>query len=332
MHKKYNAKIAGMGHYHPSKILNNYDLEKIVDTTDEWIRTRTGMFERHIAADDEASSDLALKASEKAIQAAGIRAKDIDLIIVGTVTPDHAFPSTGCILQHKLGIKNDCPAFDLSAGCTGFIYAADIARQYIENGVYQNILVVAVEILTRIVNWKDRNTCVLFGDAAGAAIISRAERSDISHFFDSVIYADGAYGDLLIQQAGGSKYPASKSTIRKNQHTIYMEGNKIFKLAIKSMASACEVVMKRNNLDIKDVDWLIPHQANLRIIEGVGKKLKVDENKVIINIEKYGNTSASTIPCALSEAIEINQIRRGDTVMTVAFGAGLTSGSMIFRY
>ncbi|MDP8201131.1 MAG: beta-ketoacyl-ACP synthase III [Candidatus Tenebribacter burtonii] len=327
---KYYAKISGTGMYVPDKILTNSDLEKIVDTTDEWIRTRTGMSERHLAADNQAASDLAYEATIKAIKAARIKTKDIDMIIVATISGDHPFPSTACILQQKLGLK-DFPAFDVSAGCTGWIYAANIAKQYIETGVAKNILIVGVEILTKITNWTDRGTCILFGDGAGATIISRAGEKDISRFIDSELSADGTHYDLLIQNAGGSRMPATEETVKENLHTVYMEGNKIFKNAIRSMYSACDIVLKRNHLDVHSIDWLITHQANLRIIQALGKKMKIDEKKVIVNIEKYANTSSATIPMALDEAIRNKKIRHGDIVLMASFGAGLTSGSLLIR-
>ena len=330
MNGRYAAKIAGTGMYVPEKIMNNHDFEKIVDTTDEWIRTRTGMFERRIAESDQASSDMAYEASLNAIEKAQIRNKDIDLIIVGTISPDHAFPSTACILQKKLGIKN-IPAFDVSAGCPGWIYATNIAKQYVETGIAKNVLVVGVELLTKIVNYNDRNTCVLFGDGSGASIVSRKEATDISSIIDSEISADGSYWDLLMQPAGGSRNPATEETVKQNLHTVHMEGNKIFKLAIRSMYSACETVLKRNHLDVKSIDWLITHQANMRIIEALGKKLKIDTKKVIVNIEKYANTSSATIPIALDEAIRGGKIRKGDLVLMASFGAGLTSGSLLIR-
>lgn len=328
---KYVAKIAGTGRYLPEKIVTNNDLAKIVDTSDEWIKTRTGMSQRRYAADDQAASDLAFIAAENAIKAAKIRNKDIDLIIVATVTSDHSYPSTACLVQKKLGVKN-FPAFDISAGCTGFIYAADIARQYVENGVAKNALIIGVEVLSRFLNFEDRTTCVLFGDGAGAAVISRAETTDISKFIDSMISADGGPSDLLVQPAGGSRRPASVETVSENKHTVHMEGNKVFKNAVKSMYSVCDQVLKRNHLDIKSLDWLIPHQANLRIIDSLGNKLKINTDKVIINIDRYANTSAATVPIALDEAVRNNKIRRGDIVLMTAFGAGLTSGSMLFRY
>ena len=331
MYSKYYAKISGTGHYVPEKVLTNADLEKIVDTSDEWIKTRTGMSERRVSRKDQPTSDLAYRASLKALEMAKLRPKDLDMIIVATVTPDYVFPTVSCILLKKLGIKN-IPAFDVSAGCTGWIYAANIARQFISNGVNKNILVIGVEELTKITNYNDRTTCVLFGDGAGATIFSRAEEKDISKVIDGELSADGNYGSTLIQEAGGTAMPASHETIDKNLHTIYMEGNKIYKLAIRSMYNMCMTVLKRNNMDVQSIDWLLTHQANLRIIDALGQKLKIDPKKVIVNIEKYGNTSSATIPIALDEAIRNNKIRRGDLVLMASFGAGLTFGSLLIRY
>lgn len=327
----FYAKFSAFGSHAPRKILTNQDLEKIVDTTDDWIRSRTGMVERHIAAPEEAASDLGHQAAINAIEASKVKYKDIDLIITATISGDHAFPSTACIIQKKLGLKN-IPAFDVSAGCTGFVYACDVARQYIENGGAKNILVVGVEILTKITNWKDRNTCVLFGDAAGAAIISRAEPTDISRIIDSKIDADGSQGEYLIQAAGGSRLPASHETVEANQHTVFMEGNRIFKNAVKSMYASSDELMKRNNLTTSDIDWVIPHQANMRIIEALAEKMKVPLSKVIVNIHKYGNTSSATVPLATDEAIRSKKIRRGDILLLTSFGAGLTWGSILARY
>ncbi|MDZ4183012.1 MAG: beta-ketoacyl-ACP synthase III, partial [Candidatus Cloacimonadaceae bacterium] len=298
----FHAKFASFGSYAPKKILNNFDLEKMVDTTDEWIRSRTGMFERHITTADEAASDLGYQASVNAIEASQIKYREIDLIVVATVTGDHPFPSTACIIQKKLGLKG-VPAFDVSAGCTGFVYALDVARQYVENGIAKNVLVVGVDILTKITNWNDRNTCVLFGDGAGATIVSRAETSDISRIIDTLIDADGSQGEYLLQHAGGSRMPASHESVDKNLHTVYMEGNRIYKNAIKSMFASSDELLRRNKLTVADVDWVIPHQANLRIIEGLADKMRVPMSKVIVNIEKFGNTSSATIPLATDEAI-----------------------------
>ncbi|MCB5266015.1 MAG: ketoacyl-ACP synthase III [Candidatus Cloacimonetes bacterium] len=327
----YFAKFSAFGSFAPAKILTNQDLEKIVDTSDEWIRSRTGMVERRIASKEEAASDLAYQAALNAIEASDVKYKEIDLIVVATISGDHPFPSTACLLQHKLGLKG-IPAFDVSAGCTGFIYACEVARQFVENGTARNVLVVGVEILTKITNWTDRNTCVLFGDAAGAAVISRAEPTDISRIIDIKLDADGSMGDYLIQMAGGSRLPASHETVDANQHTVYMEGNRIFKSAVKSMYASSDELLKRNNLTSADVDWVIPHQANLRIIEALADKMKVPINKVIINIQKYGNTSSATVPLATDEAIRSKKIRRGDILLLTSFGAGLTWGSVLARY
>lgn len=327
----FYAKFSAFGSFAPKKILTNQDLEKIVDTSDEWIRSRTGMVERHIASAEEAASDLAYQAAVSAIEASKVKYKEIDLIVVATISGDHPFPSTACILQKKLGLKN-VPAFDVSAGCTGFIYACDVARQYIENGTAKQVLVVGVEILTKITNWTDRNTCVLFGDAAGACIMSRAEPSDISRIIDIKIDADGSMGEYLMQAAGGSRLPASHETVDANQHTVYMEGNRIFKSAVKSMYASSDELLKRNNLSGLDIDWVIPHQANMRIIEALAEKMKVPISKVIVNIQKYGNTSSATVPLALDEAIRAKKIRRGDILLLTSFGAGLTWGSILARF
>lgn len=327
----HNAKFASFGSHAPAKIVNNFDLEKIVETSDEWIRTRTGMFERHHCTPEEAASDLAIVAATNAIESSKVRYRDIDLIVTATVTGDHPFPSTSCVLQKKLGLKN-IPAFDVSAGCTGFVYALDVAKNYVENGSAQNVLVIGVDILTKITNWSDRNTCVLFGDGAGATILSRAQKNDISRIIDSLIFADGSQGELLYQAAGGSRMPASHESVDKNLHTVYMEGNRIYKNAIRSMFASTDELLKRNKMGVEDVDWIIPHQANLRIIEGLADKLHVPMSKVIVNIEKYGNTSSATIPLAMDEAIRAKKIRRGDIILLTSFGAGLTWGSLLARY
>ena len=321
-----------MGYYVPKKIINNYDLEKKTDTSDEWIRTRTGMFERHFADENEAASDLAFKAAEKAIFGSNTTKKsDIEMIIVGTISPDHPFPSVACVLQKRLGLK-DIPAFDVSAGCTGFIYALDIAKQYIENGIVSTALVIGVEILSRLINWDDRGTCVLFGDGAGAAIVKRAPQNCISQIIDTKITADATDWELLVQKGGGSRIPASAESVRNNLHTVYMEGNKIFKLAVRAMTGVTLDVLKRNNYTIKDIDLVVPHQANLRIIDAVGEKLSLPKNRVIVTVDRFANTSSSSVPIALAVAIEENQIKRGDVVVLTAFGAGLTFGTTLLRY
>ncbi|MCL1827076.1 MAG: ketoacyl-ACP synthase III [Candidatus Cloacimonetes bacterium] len=329
---KYRAMIDSVGHYVPKKIVNNFDLEKKTDTNDEWIKTRTGMFERHYVDDTEAASDLAFKATENAIYSSNTTTKqDIDMIIVATVTSDHPFPATACILQKRLGLK-DIPAFDICAGCSGFIYALDIAKQYIENGIAKTILVVGVEILSQLINWADRGTNILFGDGAGAAIITRTPSNCISHIIDSKITADGTDWELLLQVAGGSRIPASPDSIRKNAHTIYMEGNKIFKLAVRAMSGVTAEVLKRNNVSTKDIDWVVPHQANLRIIESVAEKLNIPMSRMIVTIDKFANTSSASVPITISVALKQNMIKRGDMVVLTAFGAGLTFGTVLLRY
>ena len=331
MNKLFDAKFDSFGSYVPKKIVDNFDLEKIVDTSDEWIRTRTGMFERHYVGDNEATSDLALNAAEDAIKKSTVRVKEIEMIVIGTISGDYAFPSTACLVANRLGLKG-IPAFDVSAGCSGFMYASEVARQFISSGSVKNALVIGAEILTRTINWNDRGTCVLFGDGAGAAIMSQALPTDISRIIDVDIVADGSDWKILYQPAGGSRIPASEKSVAQNLHTIYMEGNRVFIHAVKSMALSCQKLLKRNNMDQHDIDWIIPHQANLRIIDALADKLKLQPEKVIKTIHKYGNTSSSTVPIAMTDSLRENRIRRGDIVLFTTFGAGLTTGSMLFRY
>ncbi len=331
MSRDFRAKVLSTGMAVPAKILTNFDLEKMVDTSDEWIRKRTGMVERHIADENTAASDLAYESAKKALQSANMKAKKLDMITVATVTSDYPFPSTACLLQEKLGC-NDIPAFDISAGCTGFIYGITIAKQFIEAGIYDNILVIGVEILTKITNWKDRGTCVLFGDGAGAVILTRATKLDSSFIIDTYLGSSGKSAELLIMRGGGSRNPISQRIIEQNLPFLEMEGNKIFRLAVKAMGDSAEILLKQNNLTGNDLDWLIPHQANLRIIDATAHRIKLPKEKVIVNIEKYGNTSSASIPIALDEAIREGKIKRGNLVMLDAFGAGLTWGSVLFRY
>ena len=325
----YYAKLSSFGSCVPQKILNNYDLEKIVETSDEWIRTRTGMFERHIASENEAASDLAYEAAVRAIESSSVKYKDIDQIIVATISGDHPFPSTACILQKKLGLK-DIPCFDISAGCTGFIYALDVARQYVENGIVQNILVIGVEILTKITNWKDRNTCVLFGDGAGAAVIGEVE--DGLGVLGIDLGSDGSGGKYLFQPAGGSRRPASHETVDAREHFIHMNGNEVFKFAIQIMGKTAKRALAKAGLEPADVDLLVPHQANIRIINSAAKRLKMPMEKVWVNVDKYGNTSAASIPIALCEAQEQGVLKKGGTVLLVGFGAGLTWSSIVLKW
>ncbi|MCD4819191.1 MAG: ketoacyl-ACP synthase III [Candidatus Cloacimonetes bacterium] len=324
-----NIGIAGTGFYIPERILTNFDLEKIVDTTDEWIRTRTGIEERRTASDEEATSDLAAKAGEKALKDADINPKEIDLLIIATHFPDHHFPSTACITQHKLGMKN-AVCFDLSAACTGSIYSLYVAESLMKNSNYKTAMIIGTEIFSRTVDWQDRNTCILFGDGAGAIILKKGqkEKSIISFDFGS----DGSNADLIKIPAGGSRLPPTINTIRNKQHYIQMEGKKVYRFAKKMMVHSVNKALEKAELSRKDIDLLIPHQANIRILKAVAKKLHLPLEKIMINLQKYGNTSAASIPIALDEAISEGKIKEGDIVVLTAFGAGLTWGEIVIRW
>lgn len=325
------AKITGIGSYAPENILTNLDLEKSVDTSDEWIKSRTGISERRIASKNEACSDLAIKASKIALKEAGVKAKDIDLIIVATVTPDMLFPSTACLVQKEIGAKNAF-AYDLSAACSGFIYGISIAEQFIKSGRYKNILLIGSDVFSRIVNWNDRSTCVLFGDGAGAVIIEAENGRKKDGILSTHLYSDGHYHDFLFVPGGGSRIPVSEITNDNEKCFIKMKGNEIFKVAVRFMVSAAREAISYNGLAIEDIDLFIPHQANKRIIDAVAKKLKLPEEKIFTNLMKYGNTSAASIPIALDEAVKEKRIKNGDIVLLVAFGAGLTWGSTIIKW
>lgn len=332
MHKpepRRRVRISSTGFYAPEKILTNADLEKLVDTSDEWIVSRTGMKERHIVAPDQATSDMVLVAARRALQRAHLEAKDIDLIIVATVTPDTLFPATACRVQEGLKVHH-VAAFDISAACSGFLYGLIIAESLIAGGVVRRVLLAGAETLTRVTNWQDRNTCVLFGDAAGAAVLeaSHDDSGVLSHYWRS----DGALGDLLHMPAGGSRLPASAETVARNLHTVQMKGNEVFKHAVKRMSEASAEALKRAGLSQQDVDWFIPHQANIRIIEATGERLGVPREKVYVNIHKYGNVSAATIPIALSELDAEGRLKKGDIVLMTAFGSGLTWAAVAYRW
>lgn len=321
--------ITGIGAYVPKGVLTNKDLEKIVDTTDEWITARTGIQERRIAAQKETASDLALEASKIALKRSGIKPRNLDYIIFATATPDMYFPSAACILQDKLGAKH-AACFDVAAGCSGFIYALSIAEKFIVSGSAKNILVVGSEVLSRITDWSDRSTCVLFGDGAGAVVISALEGD--RGIVDTILRSDGSYGDLLKLPGGGSLYPASHETVDNKLHYIKMQGNEVFKKAVKAMEDIAAEILDKNGFEGKDVDLLVPHQANLRIIAAVQKRVHIPENRTYINIHKYGNTSAASIPIALYEACERGFLRERDLVLCVAFGAGFTWGAGLIRW
>ncbi len=320
--------IIGVGEYLPKKILTNADLEKMVDTSDEWIIARTGIKERHIAAKVEASSDMALQASLQALENARIKPQDLDLIIVATITPDMPLPSTACVLQNSLQAKKAF-CFDLSAACAGFIYALTVAQQFIARGAYKNALVVGVEKLSSITDWKDRNTCVLFGDGAGAAVLSEVKSGGI---LSSYLGSDGSAGELLMVSAGGSRFPASHDTVDKRMHYIKMRGNELFKIAVMTMTQAAQTALKLAGLECKDVDLVIPHQANIRIIMAMAKKLKLREDKIYLNIEKHGNMSSASTIIALCQAVKEGRVKKGDIILLDAFGAGLTWGACVIKW
>ncbi len=321
--------ILGIGHYVPEKILTNFDLEKMVDTSDEWITERTGIKQRHIAAAEEATSDLALNAGRKALADAGVKAEELDLIIVATASPDHAFPSTACLVQDRIGAVN-AAAFDLSAGCSGFVYSLGVASQMIKTGLYKKALIIGAETLSRIMNWKDRNTCVLFGDGAGAAVIGEVE--DGYGVLGIDLGADGSGGKYLYQPAGGSRKPASQETIDGYEHTIHMNGPEVFKFAIQIMGKTAKTALKNAGMKPEELDMLFPHQANLRIISSAAKRLKMPMEKVWVNVDKYANTSAASIPIALCEAQEAGVLKKGDNILLVGFGAGLTWSAIVLKW
>ncbi|MCX5707417.1 MAG: ketoacyl-ACP synthase III [Candidatus Omnitrophica bacterium] len=320
--------ILGLGKYIPEKILTNADLEKMVDTSDEWITTRTGIKERHIAAQNEATSDLAAKAAKEALKAASLKAAELDLIIVATVTPDMPFPSTATIVQAKLGAKNAF-CFDISAACAGYIYGITIAQQFIARGTCKNALVIGAETLSRITDWQDRNTCVLFGDGAGAAVLGESKGQGI---LSAYLGSDGTKTALLHMPGGGSLNPATAQTVKDRLHYIKMEGSELFKIAVTSMADAALMALKSAGLKCADVNWIIPHQANLRIINAVAKRLGFVNAQVYLNIEKYGNMSSACVAIALCEAAEQGKIKKGDIVLLDAFGGGLVWGALIIKW
>ncbi len=321
--------IAGTGSYLPDRILTNADLMEIVDTTDEWIVSRTGIRQRHRASDDEATSDLATAAALKALEMAGKEPGDLDLIIVATITPDHFFPSTAALVQRNIGATK-AAAFDLEAACTGFIYGLSVADQFIKTGMYETILVVGAEVLSRYINWEDRTTAVLFGDGAGAAVLVPGQ--DSSQIISTHLHCDGSMMDLLFAPGGGSRMPPSYEVIDKKLNTVKMKGNETFKVAVSKLSEVVVEVLKHNNITEDEIDFLVPHQANLRIILAVARKLKFPVDKVVITVDRHGNTSAASIPLALDDAIRSETIVRGDTVLLEAFGGGLTWGAALIKW
>ena len=324
-----SCSISGVGSYVPAKVLTNAELERMVDTTDEWITTRTGIKERRIAAKNEFTSDLAAKAALRAMRSAGVTAEQIDLIVVATATPDMPFPSTACLVQRKIGAHR-AAAFDMEAACSGFIYALEIGQQFIMSRTYDTVLIIGAEKISSIVDWKDRNTCVLFGDGAGAAILQN--RPNSHGLLTAVMGADGRKADLLFMAGGGSRCPASAESVAAGLHYLRMDGKETFKNAVQAMQTAAEEALRRCEIDISRIKCIIPHQANLRIIEAVGERLGARPEQLFVNVQKYGNTSAASVAIALDEAVSSGQIQRGDLILLVVFGAGLTWGAAVIEW
>ena len=326
MTERIYARIAGTGSYLPEKVLTNDDLSKIVDTSDEWIAARTGIRERHVAAEGETTGDLAYHAAVRAMEAAGVEASELDLIVLGTTTPDLIFPSTACLLQHRLG-ANGCPAFDVNAACSGFIYALTVADKFIRSGSARTVLVVGAETLTRMLDWNDRGSCVLFGDGAGAVVLKADSDTGI---LSTHMHADGGKKELLWNPVGvsvGFKPGEHNAGVK-----VLMTGNEVFKHAVKALDSVVEEALAANSLDRHEIDWLIPHQANLRIIEATAKRLDMPMERVIVTVDRHGNTSSGSVPLALDEAVRSGRVKRGQLVLLEAFGGGFTWGSALMRY
>jgi 3-oxoacyl-[acyl-carrier-protein] synthase III len=321
--------IAGTGFYVPEKVLTNADLEKMVDTSDEWILSRTGIKERRIIAPGETVSSMAESAARQAIESAGIAPEDLDLIIMGTITPDELLPSAACLLQARLG-NTTAACFDISAACCGFIYAMEMGQKLLQGGRYRHALIVAAETLSTVTDWEDRDTCVLFGDGAGVAVLSKG--CDQGDILDCYIGSDGTHSSLLEIEAGGSLCPITHENLDQRKQYIKMEGNKVFKLAVASMVSSARRVLEQTGLTSQDVTWLLPHQANLRIMKAVAKRLKIPVEQVYINVDRYGNMSGATVPIGLSEMDRNGILKRGDLLLMVAFGGGLTWGASLIRW
>ncbi|MBI1805977.1 MAG: ketoacyl-ACP synthase III [Ignavibacteria bacterium] len=326
---RIRAAITAVGHYFPEKILSNADFEKMVDTTDEWIRTRTGIRERRIL-EHGATSDLGAKATEMLLKNRGMDAEEIEVIIVATVTPDMMFPPTACIIQEKIGARRAW-GFDLSAACSGFVFALAVGRQLIETGSHKNVLVVGADKMSSITDYTDRNNCILFGDAGAAVLLEPTGEPDVG-LIDQVLYCDGSGGKYLYMAGGGSLHPPTHETVDKKMHYIFQDGKSVFKVAVIGMADVSAEIMQRNNLTGNDVDYLVPHQANLRIIDACRERMGIDPSKVMINIDKYGNTTAATIPLCLSEWWHCGKLKRGHTLVLSSFGAGYTWGAILLKW
>ncbi|MCB9027045.1 MAG: ketoacyl-ACP synthase III [Bdellovibrionaceae bacterium] len=327
----YRSRISGTGSYLPEGLITNKYLETLVDTSDEWVRDRTGIKHRHKVKDGQVTSDLAYEAAIIALKEANISANELDMILFATVSPDQIMPNTACVLQSKLK-AGDCMALDVSAACSGFVYALAIADQFIKTGPLKNILVVGAEVLTPYVNYKDRDTCILFGDGAGAAVVTRARPDDESTIYSHHLHADGEISDLFVLPAGGSKMPFSQEVLDKELQYVKMKGREIFKHAVRTMSKCCKEALDYNQMSADKVDWVIPHQANVRIIQAVADHFGISMDKVVVEIEEMGNTSAATVIVAMDKAIKDGRIKRGQNILLTAFGAGITSGSLLMKY
>lgn len=330
----FNTKISGTGKYHPKRVVTNRELSERVDTSDEWIIKRTGIKERRIGSieTNDFPSGMAEHSAKMAIKNAELEPNDIDLILFSVTCPDMFFPNTASCLQERLGITSKCACLDINAACTGWLYGVTIANSLIQTGVYKNILLVGTEMTSNFNNWDDRNTCVLFGDGSGAAVLSASSEQDGPQVFDSIAASDSSKKGSLILPKGGALSPINAEILANNEQWMSMDGQIVFKNAVKTMSSQALTLLKRNNMTIEDIDWFIPHQANMRIIETTGQLLKCPTDKVIVNVEKYANTSSASIPVALHEAIEEGKIKRGQTILMTAFGAGLTSSAVLLKY
>lgn len=330
MSQRIAAKITGVAGYLPPRVVTNADIEKMVDTTDEWIRTRTGIRERHFAGPGVGSSQMGAEAAKKLLAAKGMSPEEIEMIVVATVTPDMFFPATACLIQHSLGATNAW-GFDLSAACSGFLYALTTGAQFVGSGAHKKVLVVGSDVMTSILDFKDRATCVLFGDGAGAVLVEPAT-SDSEGIIDFVHDVDGSGGCNLYMPGGGSLHPASQETVEKRMHYVHQEGQQVFKYAVRRMSELACQILQRNGLTGRDVALVVPHQANLRIIRAMQERMGVDDSKIIVNIDRYGNTTAATIPLGLMDAVAQGRLRKGDLVLLIAVGAGYTTGAILMRW
>ena len=324
-----SVSITGVGSYVPDRVLTNAELERMVDTSDEWIRSRTGIRERRIAADDQATSDLAVAAARRALTSAGLTATDVDLIIVATITPDMLFPSTACLVQHKLGATR-AAAFDLEAACSGFVYALDVGAHFVQSHTYNTVLVIGAEKMSSVVDWTDRNTCVLFGDGAGAAVLQN--RPSAHGLLTTCLGSDGGKAKLLELPAGGSAVPTTAASVANRLHYLRMDGKETFKSAVNAMVSAANEALSRCGIPVSQLKCIIPHQANLRILNAVAERLNAREDQLFVNVDRYGNTSAASVAIALDEAVQQGRVLRGDLVLLVVFGAGLTWGAAVIEW